>query len=44
MTPKLNKGPLENSYYNRELSWLQFNARVLQEAEDNSTPLLERLR
>ena len=44
MTPKLNKAPLENSYYNRELSWLQFNARVLQEAEDNSTPLLERLR
>ena len=44
MTPKLNKGPLENSYYNRELSWLQFNARVLQEAEDNTTPLLERLR
>ena len=44
MTPKLNKAPLENSYYNRELSWLQFNARVLQEAEDNTTPLLERLR
>ena len=44
MTPKLNKAPLENSYYNRELSWLQFNARVLQEAEDTTTPLLERLR
>ena len=44
MTPKLNKAPLENSYYNRELSWLQFNARVLQEAEDRTTPLLERLR
>ena len=44
MTPSFNKTPLENKYYNRELSWLQFNARVLQEAEDKTTPLLERLR
>ena len=34
----------ENTYFNRELSWLQFNGRVLQEAEDVSTPLIERLR
>ncbi len=34
----------ENVYTNRELSWLQFNARVLQEAEDKTTPLIERLR
>lgn len=31
-------------YVNRELSWLQFNARVLQEAADETVPVLERLR
>lgn len=34
----------QNKYINRELSWLQFNERVLQEAEDVSVPLIERLR
>jgi len=43
MTAKQDK-TANNNYYNRELSWLQFNARVLQEAEDKTTPLLERLR
>ena len=33
-----------NLYNNRELSWLQFNTRVLKQAQDSSLPLLERLK
>ena len=31
-------------YINREISWISFNERVLQEAADASTPLIERLK
>ena len=36
--------PAPNAYVNRELSWLEFNHRVLEEALDESNPLIERLR
>ena len=34
----------ESKYINRDKSWLAFNARVLQEAGDDTVPLLDRLR
>jgi polyphosphate kinase len=47
--PALSTPPVETLdpatlYLNRELSWLEFNLRVLHEAEDPSNPLLERLK
>jgi len=34
----------EKLYIEKELSWLAFNERVLQEAADKSNPLIERMR
>jgi polyphosphate kinase len=33
-----------NQYLQRELSWLEFNRRVLEEAKDEAVPLLERVK
>lgn len=34
----------ETSFFNRDLSWLKFNERILLEAERNTVPLLERIK
>ena len=47
MDNKLNTSTLvadESRYINREISWLSFNSRVLQESADETVPLIERLR
>ena len=44
--PRARRGraPAPVPYLNRELSWLDFNARVLHEASDERNPLLERVK
>ena len=43
MPKNLSEFPQEN-YLNRELSWLEFNGRVLEEAADPTNPVLERIK
>jgi len=48
-SPETKTPPAENLsdpslYLNRELTWLEFNRRVLHEAQDERTPLLERIK
>ncbi|ADB76615.1 RNA degradosome polyphosphate kinase [Geodermatophilus obscurus] len=42
--PPTRAGAPADRYINRELSWLDFNSRVLELAEDDSLPLLERVK
>lgn len=44
MADALSKYRNPGNYVNRELSWLEFNYRVLGEARDKTTPLFERLK
>ncbi len=39
-----HKGFVREAWFDRDLSWLEFNRRVLREAQDERTPLLERLK
>ncbi|MBR2563852.1 MAG: polyphosphate kinase 1 [Paenibacillus sp.] len=40
----MHKDIRTGNYVNRDLSWVEFNRRVLQEAQDPTTPMLERMR
>ena len=42
--PFLENADISNQLINRELSWLQFNDRVLEESKDKTNPLFERVK
>lgn len=44
MSDNTNMSETTSLYHNRELSWLKFNQRVLEQSIDNSIPLFERLK
>ena len=46
MQPPANPANLDDPalYFNRDLSWFEFNRRVLEEAQDPTVPMLERLK
>ena len=44
MPPKLPRAKKETPHIPKELSWLSFNERVLQEAADPSVPAIQRVR
>lgn len=44
MSPSKSSAQSKKAYFNRELSWLAFNRRVLEQAEDPRYPLLERMK
>jgi len=41
--PAPEAAPFKAAYFNRELSWLAFDRRVLEQAQDPRHPLLERV-
>src|SRR5436305_14514941 len=42
--PPVNRFSAPGNFINRELSWLEFNRRVLEEAQDSTQPLIERVK
>ena len=44
MKTKTSREKQKSVFFNRELSWIEFNARVLAEAKRTENPLLERLK